>query len=347
MRGIIGVIVVLIGLSTGPALGDETLYRYEGNVLPYDPTAGWNQNNPCEDPCVESLDSGHFVLTWPDGYDFANYSYWIAQPPDDPPPPPFWVEWTFESDHEWVDSEDCDGRFQVHYGGMSDTVYMHGDAVFSHSGNDFVLGLDITEAQTYRYETPDGIDYRFSVDGQVFTDYAFDNPSGYHYIQFGGNAGCSLDQLPIVDEWDFVRYGTIDYGESIIATDPPEGYLDPAAYGNMTRFVVTYAADNYAYIDEISVEVTGGTAPEVIGTRRLDNSEPDTLQIVLDRPMPIGHTTTFTFDDGVRVQTVEYTLAADPAVPTVSAWGVIILTLLIATTGTILSPQRVYSEPRP
>ncbi|UCE61908.1 MAG: hypothetical protein JSU63_09260, partial [Phycisphaerales bacterium] len=86
----------------GPALGDETLYRYEGNVLPYDPTAGWSQNNPCEDPCVESLDSGHFVLTWPDGWDLVNYSYWIAQPPDDPPPRSGWSGSSNPTTSGWI-----------------------------------------------------------------------------------------------------------------------------------------------------------------------------------------------------------------------------------------------------
>ena len=32
---------------------DEVLYRYEGDVLPYDPAAGWIIANPCENQCSD------------------------------------------------------------------------------------------------------------------------------------------------------------------------------------------------------------------------------------------------------------------------------------------------------
>ncbi len=64
------IVAILIAVC-GTALADEPLYRYEGNVLPYDPSAGW-LNGLCEDPCSESLEDGHFVLRWPFTGDLVN-----------------------------------------------------------------------------------------------------------------------------------------------------------------------------------------------------------------------------------------------------------------------------------
>ena len=58
-------VAVLIGCLVSPALADEVLYRYEGDVFPYDPSGGWAVYDPCEDPCSESLQDGYFVLQWP------------------------------------------------------------------------------------------------------------------------------------------------------------------------------------------------------------------------------------------------------------------------------------------
>ena len=49
--------------------------------------------------------------------------------------------------------------------------------------------------------------------------------------------------------------------------------------------------------------------PTVVATRRLDNGPPDVVEIVLDRPIPYGATTRFTFNDGVLSQTLEFTFA--------------------------------------
>jgi len=68
-----------------PSRADDTLYRYEGDVLPYDESAGWRVYDPCESPCTELLEDGHFVLFWPEAGDLANYAYRIAEPPDAPP----------------------------------------------------------------------------------------------------------------------------------------------------------------------------------------------------------------------------------------------------------------------
>ena len=40
---------------------DEPLYRYEGDVLPYDKSAGWIFGSYCEPPCSESIENGRFM----------------------------------------------------------------------------------------------------------------------------------------------------------------------------------------------------------------------------------------------------------------------------------------------
>ena len=44
------------------ALADGLLHQYEGNVVPYDESGGWLMGDPCEPPCAESVEDGHFVL---------------------------------------------------------------------------------------------------------------------------------------------------------------------------------------------------------------------------------------------------------------------------------------------
>ncbi len=300
---------ILLGLLCTPAGADDVLYRYEGDVLPYDESAGWLIANPCEPPCSESLEPGHFVLQWPESADLANYAYRIAEPPD-APPPTLWVEWQYRSNHPFFGVlVGCDGRFSVKYGGMIDDVRMHGDFASSFEGSDFVTGLDMEEFHTYRFESLDGVNYRISVDGLVFIlDTDTDPPNGYHTLQFSGRGGCGpLQEIPnMKNEWDFIRYGTIDFGESIIASDPPGGYLDPAIYSNLDRFTVTFDSTNYVYIDDITVEVTGGIAPVVTQTRRRETDDVDTVEIVLDRALPAGELTRFIFNDGQATNVLEY-----------------------------------------
>ncbi len=297
---------ILLGLLCAPAGADDVLYRYEGDVLPYDESAGWAIYDPCEGFCAESIENAHFVLTWIDGGDPGNYHLWIAEPPD-APPPTLWVEWRFRSSQPFGGIfYTCDGRFSVRYGGMIEDVFMFGDTVFSFSGNDFVTGLDIDEFHTYRYESLDGINYSISVDGLVFIVSADNDHDGYHYLQFRGQGGCSPDLLPTYNEWDFVRYGTIASGERIIASDPPSGYLDPALYPNLDRFTVTFDSANYVYIDDITVEVTGRIAPVVTQTRRRETDDVDTVEIVLDRALPAAELTRFIFTDSQATNVLEY-----------------------------------------
>jgi hypothetical protein len=135
---------------------------------------------------------------------------------------------------------------------------------------------------------------------------------------------------PTVNEWDFIRYGTVSFGEKIIASDPPSGFLDPEANANVDRFLEIFDQPNYAYIDDITVEVLGGetytaasatpgaghvVAPHVIATRRREppdalqvEDDPRILEILLDRPIPTGHTTKFIFNDGQITNVIRYTL---------------------------------------
>ena len=97
----------------------------------------------------------------------------------------------------------------------------------------------------------------------------------------------------------------------MIASDPPQGLVD--ARKPLDRFTVTFDSANYVYIEDVSVSVSGGIRPTVIQTRRRENTEPDTVEIVLDRPIPTGQTTQFTFDDGTAVSVVEYIYAPPPS----------------------------------
>ena len=84
MKPLSSTILILLIAVAVPA--DETLYRYEGDVLPLDPSAGWEEFNPCDPPCSEFLEDGHFVRLGSEADDFASYGFWIAQPPEVPPP---------------------------------------------------------------------------------------------------------------------------------------------------------------------------------------------------------------------------------------------------------------------
>ncbi|UCE61777.1 MAG: hypothetical protein JSU63_08510, partial [Phycisphaerales bacterium] len=175
--------------------------------------------DPCEEECNESVENGHFVLFWPEPGDRANYTYRIAQPPDEPPPPPFWIEWSYRSNHPFGGIfYGCDAGFSLQYGWAHDGVEMYGDAVISWDGGTVVDGLAIDEFHTYRFETSDGITYEIAVDGLVFDVDAGWQPYDYHYLQLFPRGGCSGDSIPNKkSEWDYVRFGTIDYGEQIVS----------------------------------------------------------------------------------------------------------------------------------
>ncbi len=333
MAARIGVILVVLAACVSGVAADETVYRYEGDVSPCDPSAGWICGNPCEDECSDSVEDGHYVLRWFEPNDIVGYGLWIAEPPA-PPPPTLWIEWRFRSNHPiGPNFYSCDGGFAFGYDRIFDSVSMYGDAVIRFGGNNFVFDLNIEEFHTYRFESTDGVSYRVSVDGLIFINASDNKNPEAALIQMGGRGACD-GFVNTVNEWDFVRYGTIATGEQIIAADPPAGFVAPQVYPGLDRFTVTFDSPNYVYIGDVSVSVSGGIRPNVIQTLRRENTEPDTVEIVLDRPMPLNETTTFTITDGTATGIVEYTVRIP--VPATSTWGLATFALLLLAAATLV-----------
>jgi hypothetical protein len=334
-------VAVSVSFAVGASRADVTSYRYEGDVLPYDPSAGWEVFNPCEPPCAESVEDGHFVIRWPEIGDFFQHTYFMADAPGQLPSS-LWVEWRFASNHPiGPNFTSCDARFTVTYERINDAINMYGNAALSFSGNFWIDNLALTEFHTYRFESANGADFSFSVNGQRFySDRGDQTPAGPQIIYMVGFGGCGSDQVAnAINEWDFVRYGSLTAGELLASSDPLEGYLDPAVYGNLDRFTVTFDQAAYVYIDDVTVEVTGGVAPAVIATQRRENTEPDTVEIVLDRPLPMNETTTFTFDTGGGARqenVVEYRLGVGP-VPATSGLALATMIAAILAAGILLA----------
>ena len=306
-------LLVVLAIQHNPAPADETLYRYEGDIHLLEPSTGWVIADPCEAPCTESVQDGHFVLHWPEPGDRANYNLEIGREPETPPPPTLWVEWRFRSNHPvgpvWTG---CDASFRVDYKEIVETIEMYGDATISFDGGSVVTGLDIDAFHTYRFETLDGIGYTFAVDGQVFFGGQTGQKGNFlHALQLRGRNSCASDNIPNkINETDFVRYGTIGFGERVVSADPPAGLLDPVQHADLDRFAITFDAPNFAYIDDIIVLVTAGLTPVITQTWRRENDEPDTLEVVLDAPLNTSSITRFIITDGVSTSVVEYTYGA-------------------------------------
>jgi len=339
-RVILKCTVFVLALAFSAARADELLYSYDASVFPYDPSAGWEIFNPCDEACSESLDSGHLVLTWPSlvlpADRFANYTYFIARSGETPPPPPFWVEWRFASNNPIGHVEyGMDGAFVFGYKAINDLFNMYGDAIISNDAGTFVLGLELDAFRTFRIETPDGIAYCLWYDGHLFRCDSGHSTIRPTYLQMYGSGGFSLPNPPsfIINRWDYVRYGRLTTGEAIVASDPPGGVVDANTHPNLDRFTVTFDQPNYVYVDDITVEAITNyqlpitesepraeasgpfdlrnsqfAIPVVVATRRQDNGPPEAVEIVLDRPLAVGTTTRFTFNTGGTPNTVEYTL---------------------------------------
>ncbi len=297
-----GDILVAILFLYSASFADDLLYRYEGDVLPYDESAGWIIANPCESPCSESLESGHFILHWDRPADPVNYHLTIE---DSTLSPILWVEWRFSSNRAiGPNFFTCDAAFSIHYNVIAEIVFMYGDMAISFSGDDFITGLEVDELHTYRFEIIDENYFNVSVDGVVFIQ-GFSNSSPFYFLQMWGGGSCENFNNTI-NEWDFVRYGTISTGEKVITSDPPGGFLNANQFPSLDRFTVIYDQPNYAYIDDIAVEVSGGDIPNIIQTHRLDNGDPEVLEIVLDKPIPLNQATRFIFNDGETTNIVSY-----------------------------------------
>ncbi len=325
---------------------DELLYRYEGDALPQD--VGWANAQNCEPPCHESTENGHLVVRWPTLGGYINYTYFIAQSPQLPPAPPFWVEWSFKSNHPFTQFHHlCDASFRIRYNTVFDGLQLNGNAVFPLHGGPELLDLELDTLRTFRFETPDGGHYTIYVDGKpLFEDDDYLAFQIDHWVQIEGQGGCTWDNIPNkINEWDFVRYGQISYGEQIVSTSPPNGELDATQYPALDRFTVTFDAPNYVFVDDISVEVLGlpGTpVPMVLASKRLDNSEPEIVEIILDRPMPIGATTRFTLNDGTTVNTVEFTLPT----PGACCAGITCVDSIEPACNALLIPHAVCTTPQ-
>lgn len=184
--------VLLAATFDAPLFADELLYRYDGNVLPSDEASGLVVANPCEAPaCFEKVENGHLILEWAEtNEDLVNFHRWISIAPASPPPS-LWVEWRYRS-NQLVNliRVGCDGAFSVHYRSISDAIHLHGDAAFSGEGGDSAQGLTVNEFHSYRFESSDGSNFRFSVDGLVFYAEGDISLNDHAYIQFSGKGGC-------------------------------------------------------------------------------------------------------------------------------------------------------------
>ena len=189
---------IILGVTTWvicvPSVrGDGLLYTYDGDVVPLDPATGWF-GDPCTSPCEESIENGHYVVRWPEVGDYVSYGYWIARPGTPPAPSTLWVEWRFLSNHPLgCCFYTCDAGFTVNYGGMSEHLYLYGDAAVAHSAADFILDFAINEYHTYRFESLDGVHYQISVDGEVFLVAQRNKPSPSDYLTISGDGGCLGD----------------------------------------------------------------------------------------------------------------------------------------------------------
>lgn len=293
---------ILIAVAcANSCMADEILYRYEGDVLPSEEGTGWEVFNPCEGPCSEQIVDGKFVLTWDVPNDSVNYSHRIATPESPPPPETLWVEWQFRSNHPIGPIFfTCDGSIGVQYQDIVETIRMYGDVFLSSAADFFEDGLSISSFHTGRFESRDGLNFRFSVDGNNFYEDKGNQGNGFHSIQMRGFGACE-DFNNTVNEWDYVRYGTISDGEEVASVSPVPGFVE-----GLDRFEVTFDAPGYVYIDEIVVESSSGTPPEVVKVWRTGEANPETVEIVLDGPLPDDALTTFTWDDGVVTNQITY-----------------------------------------
>jgi hypothetical protein len=308
--------------SADSTFADDPLFSYDCDALPDD--AGWELYNDCGQWCTKSIENGHFVIQWVPlgGGTLVNYSRLISPGSGDPPPPPsLWVEYRYRSNRPLISYNGCDGQLATNYRNCRETVNLYGDTVLNFGGFHSVDDLPLFEFYTVRFESNNGSLYRIAVNGTVFMIDTQNSPTAT-YLQMRGFGGCASepDNIAVRNEWDFVRYGTIGYGERIIASDPPSGFLDPQVHSGLHSFTVTFDSPNFVYVNQIAVSAEGGSGgdpPRVQWTRRLDNGPNNIVEIVLDPAfggLPLDARTTFTFTDidpanpnQPTIQTIRYT----------------------------------------
>ena len=151
-----------------------------------------------------------------------------------------------------------DGAFVVDYRGVSDLINMYGDSIISHDEGTLVAGLELNRFRTFRFETVSEQTYCFWFDGLLFfCDQHTNAKTGIDYIQMFGRGGVDANQEPgpIVNRWDYVRYGRVTTGETIVASDPPSGVLNADLHPDLDHFTVTFDQPNYVYVADVTVEV--------------------------------------------------------------------------------------------
>ncbi len=253
-------------------------------------------------------------MTWDNGGIRVNLLKYVTVPPAEPPET-FWTEWSFASNQAFAGDEFCDGTFIVLFKDVGEIFHMFGDAATTFGAIELLGGLEINEFHTYRFESADGLNWCLFVDGRTLhcETVAYPDDRGTHFIQISGGGGCTLDSQPTFNRYDFVRYGTLSDGEVVVATSPPAGAVGSADFENLDRFTIRYNLPAYVRIDQIAVSVSGGDVPTVIKTRRPLNADPQTIEIVLDRPMAIGETTSFTISDGLATNIIPFTVSSTGA----------------------------------
>jgi len=326
-------------LATPAIRADELQFTYDGDTIPGEPASGLQIDDPCEpDDCTLTFQSGRLVLEWSTKGEEARFSDSIALLPE-PPPPTLWLEWRFRSNQPRPSTSIfCDGVVFIQYSSIVERVNLFQDVVFDGGGG--LSASSSPEFHTYRFEGVNGTDYTLAVDGVLFKEFSRDGTQFNTVFSFGGEGGCGGPRPdPVRNEWDFVRYGTLSNGEQLVSSDPPAGNLTPSEANQLSRIVLTFDRPAYLYVDDIAVTTTGGMAPTVTATRRLDNGAPEVLEVVLKGVLPPGETTTFTFDTGTGPQSVSY-FRTVPEIPTTSTWGIVATGVLALVAGAVLIPRR-------
>jgi len=289
----------------GACFADEIIYQYEGDVMPYEAPGNWGHSR-CDEACSESLDAGRYVTVFNVGNGASyNHTYF----PGLPWPSNVWAEVGHRTDHAFPGGDPgCNVFLSIGYAHSATWVGLFSNRAINDSGNFFLASLPMDEFHAVRFESPDEYHFAYSANGKNFWNSYGEKQTGTFFFQLIGLGGCGLAYLPATNEWDYFRYGTLSYGEDVIASEPTMGHINARAVGPLTRFTVAFDEPNFIFVNQISVEASAGSTPAVQWTRRCDTCGPETVEVVLTQPIPIAATTTFTFDDGVAQNIVDYKL---------------------------------------
>ena len=301
--------------------GDEVVFAYEANAWPWE--AGFVIGGQClpQFSCLAGLEDGHLAVDVSPGQGQGSYYWhrWITMP-GGTPPATLWVEWRFRSNYSYLESNGFvldDARVRTEYDEtvVSVATWMWGDAAFDAGGAHAVTGMTMGEFHTYRFEIANGLDSFRWADGRFLQETnACCEGAGTTFVQFGGIGGSGLggpDGMGypgLTDFWDYLRYGLITFGEVVIASDPPSGYIDPRqdrpvgmpqTLQGLDRFTVTFNEPNGLQIGNITVESTAPASlrPNVQWVTRPEGDDGDTWEIRLDKRIPPGHRTRFIISD--------------------------------------------------